>query len=145
MERRLSAAQRDTILLQEAKEDRMFRRELTDALKSSTHVFASALDNMSKSMAQMGSVFAQSMALFNGGIENNPRTYHPNIPITPTAPHSNFGIVCINKMNILSQFTIILVILVHQVILLFLLSEQKGTQVIMLLKKIQEVRGIVYY
>ena len=36
IERKLSAAQRDEILLEEAREDRMFRRDLAESLKSST-------------------------------------------------------------------------------------------------------------
>ena len=65
MERKLSAAWRDAIILEEAKEDRMFRRDLTECLKSPTQVFATALENRSHSMAQMGSVFAQSMGILD--------------------------------------------------------------------------------
>ena len=40
MERKSSAAQRDVIILEEAREDRMFHRDLTESLKSSTQEFA---------------------------------------------------------------------------------------------------------
>ena len=85
-ERKLSAAQRDAIILEEAREDRMFRRDLTEYLKSSTQVFATALESMSHSVAQMGSAFAQSMGIL-GMTENMHRFHQPcmnmNLNIQP--------------------------------------------------------------
>ena len=40
LERTLSAKQRDALLLQEAQDDKSFRKDLTDALKESTKCIA---------------------------------------------------------------------------------------------------------
>ena len=55
----------------------MFRRDLTECLKSPTQVFATALENMSHSMAQMGSVFAQSMGILD--MTENMHRFHQSL------------------------------------------------------------------
>eukprot|EP00794_Sanderia_malayensis_P008481 gene8481-9385_t len=83
MERRLSAAQRESILLDEAKEEKIFRKELTDALKSSTQSFATALESMSKSMTEIGTVFAKSMEMVAKVSSESSNSQH-------TVPNVNF-------------------------------------------------------
>ena len=55
----------------------MFRRDLTECLKSPTQVFATALENMMGSMAQMGSVFAQSMGILD--MTENMHRFHQSL------------------------------------------------------------------
>lgn len=54
LERRLSAAQRDALLLNEAKEDRAERKEFREMLKASNESFITALNKMSESMRTIG-------------------------------------------------------------------------------------------
>lgn len=55
MERKISSAQMNALLLENAKEDRLFPQELTGALKSSIQI-CFCFKNMSKSMAQIGTI-----------------------------------------------------------------------------------------
>ena len=55
----------------------MFRRDLTECLKSPTQVFATALENMGHSMAQMGSVFAQSVGILD--MTENMHRFHQSL------------------------------------------------------------------
>ena len=50
LEKTLSAAQRDQLLLQEAKDDAQFGKTLTDTLRESNRVFTELLHGISKSM-----------------------------------------------------------------------------------------------
>ena len=54
LEKTLSAAQRDALLLTEAKEESKFRKDLADATREATSCFSSALNNVSSSMTQVG-------------------------------------------------------------------------------------------
>jgi hypothetical protein len=60
MERQLSAAQRDKILLQESKDEKEFRSELTKSLKESSAMFAESMKAMSSSMAALASSMQKS-------------------------------------------------------------------------------------
>ena len=60
LERRLSAAQRDALLMNEAKEDRAERREFREMLKASNESFITALNNMSESMRAIGECIAKT-------------------------------------------------------------------------------------
>jgi hypothetical protein len=46
MERQLSAAQRDQLLLQGSKEDSKFKKDVTEAIKQSDQTFANAMQQM---------------------------------------------------------------------------------------------------
>ena len=60
MERQLSAAQRDKILLQESKDEKEFRGELSKSLKESNALFAESMKAMSGSMAALASAMQKS-------------------------------------------------------------------------------------
>lgn len=64
LERRLSASQRDSLLLKEAKEDREERKEFREMMKNANDSFVHALDNMSQSMLSISNAIARSMEAF---------------------------------------------------------------------------------
>ena len=61
MERALSAAQRDGILLNDAKEDRVCRNKMVDVMKTSSESIASALEKVGDSMILMSNSLSRSM------------------------------------------------------------------------------------
>ncbi len=61
MQKTLSAAQRDQLLLHEAKEDNQCRKDLAAAMQNSTDSFSKALDGMSNSMMQIGAGICRSL------------------------------------------------------------------------------------
>ena len=61
LERRLSASQRDTLLIKEAKEDRLERKELRDMLKSSNDSLTTALNNMSNAMLNISNTIIKTV------------------------------------------------------------------------------------
>ena len=61
LEKNLSAAQRDQLLLTEAKEDSKFRKDLEEAMRQSTTSFSSALDGINQSMTQIGNGLCRSL------------------------------------------------------------------------------------
>ena len=65
LERRLSAAQRDALLLNEAKEDRAERKEFREMLKASNESFITALNNMSESMRAIGQCIARATTSYH--------------------------------------------------------------------------------
>ena len=60
MQKTLSAAQCDQLLLNEAKEDNQFRKDLAAAIRESINSFSKALDGMSNSMVQIGAGISRS-------------------------------------------------------------------------------------
>ena len=48
MERQLSAAQRDKLLMQESKEEKEFRKHLSSSLKESNNIFAESMKAISR-------------------------------------------------------------------------------------------------
>ena len=60
MERQLSAAQRDKLLMQESKEEKQFRRDLSNSLKESNNIFAESMKAMSTSMMAFASSLQKS-------------------------------------------------------------------------------------
>ena len=62
LEKNLSAAQRNQLLLTEAKEDSKFRKDLAEAMRQSTTSFSSALDGINQSMMQIGNGLCRSLA-----------------------------------------------------------------------------------
>ena len=77
LERRLSASQRDAVLLKEAKEDREERKEIRDMMKSSNDSFVHALDNMSQSMLAISNSIAKTMEVIGRAStpQNNMQPY----------------------------------------------------------------------
>lgn len=61
LEKSLSAAQRDQLLVNEAKEDSKFRKDLAEAMQQSTISFSRALEGVSQSMIQIGTGLCRSL------------------------------------------------------------------------------------
>ena len=112
LEKGLSAArQRDQLLLSEAKEDNLLRKEMCDALKESNKMFSEAMaimsasfvqvaDSMRKSMEQLANMNTQMMSSSNFSYAHTPerfgcsssvvrQTSTPNIYHDRTIPTSN--------------------------------------------------------
>lgn len=65
LEKRLCQSKRDEILLKEAKEDGLFRKELCQAIKESNKMFADAMSNMSDSFKLMAESMKISLQQMN--------------------------------------------------------------------------------
>lgn len=63
MERQLSAAQQDQLLMQESKVDSQFKKDMTEAIKQSDQTFANAMQQMSQSIVQVAEGLTQSMKI----------------------------------------------------------------------------------
>ena len=61
LERRLSAAKRDALFIEESKNDKVFRKELTSAIKESTTSMAQALQGISQSMVHVSTVLVKKV------------------------------------------------------------------------------------
>jgi hypothetical protein len=61
LEKNLSASQRDQLLVNQAKEDSKFRKELADAMQQSKVSFSRALEGVSQSMMQIGFGLCRSL------------------------------------------------------------------------------------
>ena len=95
MERQLSAAQRDKILLQESKDEREFRKELTKSLKESSAMFAESMKAMSSSMAALASSIQKSF---------DPATRFPYTqPSVPQVHHMGSNYIYQNSVGSASQ------------------------------------------
>ena len=68
MERQLSAAQRDQLLLNESKEDAQFKRDMAEAIRQSNETFATAIQQMSMSIMQVAQGMARSMEMMSNVI-----------------------------------------------------------------------------
>jgi len=98
MERQLSAAQRDQLLLQESKEDSKFKKDMTEAIKQSDQTFANAMQQMSQSIVQVAESLTQSLRVIGQGFmqPNNQHAFtpyhHPNRGLNASAAiYNNFG------------------------------------------------------
>ena len=83
LERQLSAVERDKLLINEAKEEAMFRKEMTEAIKESNLTFMRAMETFGTSVT----AFAQSLSK---SVENMTRACIVNdLPFyhQPAAPH----------------------------------------------------------
>ncbi|XP_065671685.1 uncharacterized protein LOC136089562 [Hydra vulgaris] len=63
LERNLSAAQRDQLLLKEARDDAQFRKEMAEAMRESTKCFTESINTVSKSMTDLGNGISRSIEL----------------------------------------------------------------------------------
>ena len=84
LEKTLSAAQRDKLLLIEAREDSTFRKNLAEATKQSTELFSNALKDVSNSIVQVGNGISRSMEMMSQAImaqvmaNSQPRPFNQN-------------------------------------------------------------------
>jgi hypothetical protein len=67
LEKNLSAAQRDKMLFEEAKDDAKFRKELTESLKDSSATFAQGIQDVSKAILDMGAGLSRSIEMLSHG------------------------------------------------------------------------------
>lgn len=72
LERRLSAAQRDSLLLKEVKEDREERKEFREMMKNANDSFVHAIDNRSQSVLSISNAIAKSMEAFGNSSSLRP-------------------------------------------------------------------------
>ena len=63
LEKNLSSSQRDQLLINEAKEDKILRRNLCETMKQSNENFSKAIENMSRSMMQIATGISHSMEM----------------------------------------------------------------------------------
>lgn len=54
LEKELSAAQRDELLIKEATEDGLFQKDLAEAMRESTESFSQSIESVSKAMTNLG-------------------------------------------------------------------------------------------
>ena len=65
LERNLSAAQRDQLLIQEAKEDSKFKRDLTNVMRESSDKFAESVKVIGQSMTDLGTGISRSIEMLS--------------------------------------------------------------------------------
>jgi hypothetical protein len=80
----LSASQHDKLLLNEAREDSTFRKNLAEATRQSTESFSNALRDVSNSIVQVGNGISRSMEMMSQAImaqvmaNSQPRPFNQN-------------------------------------------------------------------
>ena len=74
LEKSLSAAQRDQLLLKEAKDDAQFRKDLAQAMRESTESFTSSIKDISKAMTDLGQGLCRSLDMLS-------RSFQPPAPV----------------------------------------------------------------
>lgn len=96
MERTLSAAQRDRILLKESKHEMNFRKEMTDVVRESSRNATAAITHMSTAIENIGSGLTRSIEMLASVIANeqqqqyqHPRYQHPRYQ-HPQYQHSQY-------------------------------------------------------
>lgn len=75
LERNLSAAQRDQLLIKEAKEDSKFKKDLADVMRESSNKFAESVKVIGQSMTDLGTGISRSIEMLSGAIMHQA---HPN-------------------------------------------------------------------
>ena len=63
LERNLSAAQRDQLLVKEARDDSRFRKDMAEAMRESTKSFTESIQSVSKSMSDLGNGISRSIEM----------------------------------------------------------------------------------
>ena len=63
LQEKLSAAQMDELVIKEAKEDALFRKELADAMRESTESFSRSVESVSKAMTDLGAAVCRSIEM----------------------------------------------------------------------------------
>ena len=83
LEKNLSAAQRDKLSLQEAKDDAQFRKELAQSMNKSTEVFAKSVEQISNAVTNLGNGICRSIEMLAYAMQQQPpnsqhNQYFPN-------------------------------------------------------------------
>ena len=93
LQRNLSAAQRDKILLDEAKEDAQFRKDMAEAIRESTESFSKGVKEMSSAMLEVGGSMSQSIQMLTNALlqQQQIQSYGPQqlFPPYPVPPYQN--------------------------------------------------------
>ena len=78
----MSSAQRDLLLISEAKEDAKFRKVLAEAMRESTESFSKSMERVSNSMTQLGAGICQSMEMLSRAmcVQQQGPTFYQNMP-----------------------------------------------------------------
>ena len=101
LEKTLSAAQRDKMLFEEAKEDAKFRKDLTESVKESSATFAQGMKDVSKAISDMGAGLSRSIEMLSQGLNHGyaPHPVNQNMfyqyPAHYMASHATNPSVCI--------------------------------------------------
>ena len=90
LQKKLSAAQRDELLIKEANEDALFRKELADAMRESTESFSRSVESVSKAMTDLGAGVCRSIEMLSQALQpalrapvNNNLFYHNPVQVPP--------------------------------------------------------------
>ena len=93
LQRNLSAAQRDKMLLEEAKEDAQFRKDMTEAIRESTECFSKGVKEMSSAMLEVSGSMSQSIQMLTNALlqQQQIQSYGPQqlFPPCQVSPHQN--------------------------------------------------------
>lgn len=65
LQKKLSAAPRDELLIKEAKEDAIFQKELVDTMRDSTESFSRSVESVSKAMNDLGPGVCRSIEMLS--------------------------------------------------------------------------------
>lgn len=76
MERQLSAAQRDQILINESKEDKQFKKDIAEAIRLSNETFGQCMQQMSMSILQVAQGLTRSVEVMNQAIVHQDTPHH---------------------------------------------------------------------
>ena len=77
LERRLSAAQRDGLLIKEAKDDAQLKKDLCEAMRESTTAFSESIKEISNSMTNIGNGICRSIELLSQALLQQNQNYQP--------------------------------------------------------------------
>ena len=101
LERNLSAAQRDQLLMKEAKEDTQFRRDLAEAMRQSTASFSECIKDVSKSMSDLGAGVCRSIEMLSHALMQQTQPVNQNMFYQPHAfqPPQNMQGMYIQMLN----------------------------------------------
>ena len=88
MERQLSAGQRDKLLMEEGKEEREFRKELSKSIQESNTLFADSLKAMSSSMVALASSMQKSIDFMAQSMAFSQQQHQPYAP--NVVQHGNY-------------------------------------------------------
>ena len=93
LEKTLSASQRDKLLIEESKEDAKFKNDLAEALRLSSESFAQSLEQVSKSMVDVGNGMCKSIEMLARAMIVQPQQpVHPQyMPTQPMPTYYNFN------------------------------------------------------
>ena len=91
MERQLSAAQRDQLLLNEAKEDAQFKRDIAEAIHQSNQTFAESIQNMSHSIMQVAQGLTRSIEVMSQALVQSNASQYSGHGLDRNQPASGFG------------------------------------------------------